>query len=137
VGGVEMPIGVYERTEVYRKAVSDAMIGKNIGELNNNWKGGKYTGCNGYVFTRSLGHPNADANDYVYEHRLVMEEFLGRYLTREEVAHHIDGDKSNNVIENLRLFQSKSAHMIYHRLLTKQTLMETSVTTDEKDWGDE
>jgi len=46
-----------------------------------------------------------------------MEEEIGRYLTGREVVHHIDGDKSNNVLSNLNLFDSNSTHMSYaHRL---------------------
>ena len=59
-------------------------------------------------------HPGADANGYVREHRLVMEEKLGRYLRPEEVVHHIDGDPANNAPENLRLFPNQTAHATYH-----------------------
>ena len=36
----------------------------------------------------------------VLEHRFVVERHLGRKLTRSEVVHHIDGDRTNNAIEN-------------------------------------
>lgn len=38
------------------------------------------------------------------EHRSVMEGFLSRKLTRDESVHHINGDRSNNRIENLELW---------------------------------
>lgn len=49
------------------------------------------------------------------EHRYVMEQHLGRQLSRDEVVHHKDGDKSNNDIENLELM-SLSEHSRQHQL---------------------
>ncbi len=49
-------------------------------------------------------------------HRLVFEKYAERKLTKQEVVHHIDGDKSNNHIFNLMLFPTKSAHAKYHTL---------------------
>ena len=48
------------------------------------------------------------------EHRLVMEKHLGRRLSRNEVVHHIDGDKRNNDLSNLEvlpLSDHSAAHM--------------------------
>ncbi len=39
----------------------------------------------------------------VREHVLVVEKHLGRSLRKGEVVHHIDGDKSNNSLDNLDL----------------------------------
>lgn len=39
----------------------------------------------------------------IREHILVMENHLGRSLQKGEVVHHIDGDKTNNDINNLDL----------------------------------
>lgn len=47
------------------------------------------------------------------EHRLIMEQHLGRKLERNEVVHHIDGDKRNNDINNLELM-TLSEHSRMH-----------------------
>ena len=47
-------------------------------------------------------------------HRIKFELHLGRKLTNEEVVHHIDGNPSNNDINNLMLFPTKKAHTQYH-----------------------
>lgn len=48
------------------------------------------------------------------EHILVMEKYLGRKLNKGEVVHHIDGNKTNNDINNLKLMTAKE-HSKMHR----------------------
>lgn len=73
------------------------------GENHPNWKGGFKIRPDGYIRT----------TDDKYIHRLVMEEHLGRPLESWEQVHHIDGNPSNNSIENLRLYGSNSDHRKY------------------------
>lgn len=49
------------------------------------------------------GTPGRRADGRMYEHRLVMQEALGRPLTSDEEVHHKNDDKSNNAISNLQL----------------------------------
>lgn len=66
------------------------------------WKGGRRK-INGYIQILSENHPFADSNGCVLEHRLVMEEIIGRYLTKDETVHHINGQRDDNRPQNLEL----------------------------------
>ena len=48
------------------------------------------------------------------EHRLIIEEYLGRKLTSNEVVHHIDGNRINNDLGNLQVM-TRAEHMNHHR----------------------
>ena len=48
------------------------------------------------------------------EHRLVMEQIIGRRLGPEEVVHHINGDRLDNRPENLMLFANQAEHIKHH-----------------------
>ena len=58
-------------------------------------------------------HPYSDQKGYVREHRLVLEEFLGRYLSKDELVHHKNGIKTDNRIGNLEVM-TRSQHIKMH-----------------------
>ena len=61
-------------------------------------------------------HPNATKNGYVLSHRLIAEDVLGRYLTKEECVHHSNGNRWDDRRKNLVICPDNS----YHRLLHKR-----------------
>ncbi len=69
------------------------------GELSPRWKGGVKRHAAGYVL-RYAGKERG----MVLEHRLVMEEKLGRPLLPHENVHHLNGIRDDNRPENLELW---------------------------------
>ena len=72
------------------------------------WKGGKY---------------QKDERWFIYidgirykQSRYIAEQFLNRKLTKHEIIHHINGDKTDDRTENLYLFPSQSEHITQHNL---------------------
>lgn len=50
-------------------------------------------------------HPRSPSNSgYVFEHILVMEDYLERFLVDGETIHHLNGVRDDNRIENLELW---------------------------------
>lgn len=81
----------------------------------NKGTGGRHKTSKGYILTRKPEHPYSYKNGYIKEHRIILENYLGRYLDRKESPHHINHNKDDNRIENLMLFSSHSAHLRYER----------------------
>lgn len=80
------------------------------GAKNGNWKGGEtYVGR----VKNGLYRKILVDGKYVLEHRYVMEQQLGRKLRSDEEVHHVNGNKLNNLPDNLVLL-SKSDHAKLH-----------------------
>jgi len=85
-----------------KKGKRNSMFGKKSSRN----KGG-YVGKLGYKFIWVNGIK-------VYEHRYIVEKYLGRKLSRQEIVHHKDGNKLNNVISNLDII-SQGEHLQIHK----------------------
>lgn len=86
-----------------------------------NWKGGRIKDSFGYIKIYSPNHPYKKDN-YVFEHRLVIEKKLGRYLLPTEKIHHINHKRNDNRIQNLQLFNNNGEHARFHRLNEPQRI---------------
>jgi hypothetical protein len=84
-------------------------------EEHGSWKGGRVVRKDGYVDVHLTKddpfYPMTRVDGYIREHRLVMARHLGRCLFSWEVVHHLNGNRSDNRIENLQLLSNKNTHM--------------------------
>jgi ssDNA-binding Zn-finger/Zn-ribbon topoisomerase 1 len=78
------------------------------GENHPNWKGGRTQDGAGYVQIRT----GLDTTDR--EHRLVMQDHLGRPLTSDEIVHHRNGDKTDNRPDNLEITTRQEHARLHH-----------------------
>jgi len=101
-----------KHTKEELKNLSERSSGKN----NPQYKTGRcFDKTSGYVLILCPNHPHHKTGNYVHEHRLVMEQFLGRYLQSEEEVHHLNGNRSDNRLENLKLFNNDSEHAKFEK----------------------
>ena len=88
--GESKSCGCYRNT-LYKK--------NKFGKGNPQWKGGKVLNSQGYVEIRYN-------NSYVKEHRYVYEQHYGIKLLPHQNVHHINGNRTDNRIGNLELWDT-------------------------------
>jgi len=72
----------------------------------------------------------------VPEHKIVVENFLGRVLTSEEKIHHINSIKTDNRIENLMLFNNQAEHKKFENQVRQFGWTEPLKKRVRKRWKD-
>lgn len=101
----------------------------NRGSKNPIWKSDEKISYYGYRLIRCLDHPFVNCDGFVFEHRLIAEQYLlndensvivngHKYLSPDYIVHHIDFDRLNNDVENLSVMQLRE-HTVLHCSLKK------------------
>jgi len=123
IKGIELGIRYFYKkghkvSEKTKNLISKKLKGNNncgIGINHHRWKGGRLKDKLGYIYIYCPLHPKCNSRGYVLEHRLIMENFLCRFLYKEEVVHHKNSNVKDNRLENLQLFSNNTKHLKWHR----------------------
>lgn len=98
-----------KHTDTARQKIREARK-KQVRENHPRWKGKIMRGGYWYLFMPE--HSCAGKQGYIAEHRFVMEKFIERQLTQKEIVHHINHIKTDNRIENLKLYATRGQHTL-------------------------
>lgn len=82
---------------------------------------------NGYVFVLC-------GKKFLQEHRLIVENFIGRNLNVGETIHHIDNNKKNNNINNLMIFPNAKEHIRFHNKVRQFGITNSIAKQIEERW---
>jgi len=129
-----IPIRSLKESWKYRDSITEEtkikMSINKQGDKNPKWNGGRCLYKN-YVLIFTPNHIFKQKGNKMFEHRLIMEQYLikkypnhsllikienKKYLNPKAVVHHKNGDCSDNRIENLKLFKNQSLHIKYHHI---------------------
>jgi len=115
-----------------------------------NWKGGILRNGDGYILEyvtkNSKYYPMATSakgkksrfGAYCLQHRLVMAKHLCIILKSNEIVHHINGDKTDNRIDNLKLTKRRRHKTTYqdgYRDGYRDAMLKYGKKWDGEDWS--
>lgn len=86
------------------------------GKEHSGWKGGRGI-KSGYWTVYIENHPRRLNNGRVFEHILIAEKKLGRFINKSEPIHHIDFNPLNNDPGNLYVCKNNKDHAKIHHSL--------------------
>ena len=122
-----------------RNRIRQYIRGHHIGRGENNvrWNNGEMISTYGYRLIRYPNHPHSDVRGYVFEHRLIAEEYLSKriglkiFLGKSILIHHINHNKLDNRPENLEITTRKLHNLKHKKNDGKRVCVEckTTVTT--------
>jgi len=98
----------YKPPQEYLDKIGDAHRGKPKPYFKKIRKNGKY------VQLWKPEHPMSNKIGYIYEHRFIVSEQLGRMLESTEIVHHLNGIKDDNRPDNLVL-TARTNHEDFHK----------------------
>lgn len=118
---------VCEKTRTITKSSKQDVIAKcrHCGKLTNNYRS---VMANGYIRVR-----NYEKNKYEYEHRYVWESNYG-HIPKGYVIHHIDGDRTNNDINNLEILTKERHDRITLNENAKNQIRKSFKLPNQKDF---
>lgn len=90
------------------------------GESHHRWKGGESVSSNGRPMLWMPDHPRSHSNGKggtgsVYEHIIIAEKALGKFLPEKAHVHHADTNIKNNSNNNLVICEDRVYHGLLHR----------------------
>ena len=127
----EKPI-YHQKKDLHRTCKACQYRNAASGKDHPNWKGGRYRHNSGYILVLlredNTYFPMANPQGYVFEHRLVVANSIGRCLLDKEIVHHINGVKDDNDVKNLELLPNLASHLPYIFLQEQINILQEQVT---------